>query len=230
MNRGRGVGGGRNSKWQMSRWQIRNGGRTSPWLTLRVSLSPSAGRSGTGSGSLAGASGSVLGWGGGGTVGAAYGSEDGVGAAAAFDGVFGGLHGLAEDFEGFVGELVVVGAAVESAEVEEGGVGRGDLGLLEPEGEGGEGEGVGRGVGGDGGGAYESFEQLGVGGGKGQIAKGPKGQIRRGGGRRRRQSSKWQSCKAANGGRGVGGRREEGALSPTLSRGARERGPDGDPR
>ena len=41
--------GERNGKWQIGKWQIRNWRRTSPWLKLRLSLSPSAGRRGMGS-------------------------------------------------------------------------------------------------------------------------------------------------------------------------------------
>jgi hypothetical protein len=93
----------------------------------------------------------------------------------------------------------VVGAAVEGFEVEEGVVGRGDVGLLEPEGEIGEGESIGLGVGGDGGGGDEGFEER---------------RLRRRNGKW--QMSKWQSRSWEGG--GVGDRGEEGALTPAISR------------
>ncbi len=170
-------------------------------------------------GALAGASGSV----GGRAVGAGDGSEDGRGAAAAFDGVFGGLHRFAENLKGFVGELVVVGAAVEGAEGEKGFVGRGDFGLLEPEGEVGEGEGVGLGVGADGGGGDEGFEEGRRGRRDGQIAKGPKGQIRTRGLGGRDGETKRRRDGVVGRGEGVG----EGALTPALSRRGRARGQKG---
>jgi hypothetical protein len=121
---------GGNGKWQSRKW-----GRTSPWFTLRVNLSPSAARRGTAGPSLALR---ALLWGGfwacalGGAVGAGDGSEDVGGGSAAFDGALGGLAEFAEGVEGFLGDLVVVALALEGAELFEGFVGVLDVGLVEP--------------------------------------------------------------------------------------------------